>query len=82
MDYYSFIFCFSLMLINCCFLFLCRQYFWHDEKGKKFKCTAPEYVDYVMSFIQKDILEESVFPTKFGKFFKMELHKSFNIRFK
>ncbi|CAE1268335.1 MOB kinase activator-like 2,MOB kinase activator-like 1 homolog B,MOB kinase activator 2 [Acanthosepion pharaonis] len=45
------------------------QYFWHDEKGKKFKCTAPEYVDYVMSFIQKDILEETVFPTKFGNAF-------------
>ncbi|XP_013409137.1 MOB kinase activator-like 2 isoform X2 [Lingula anatina] len=42
------------------------QYLWFDEKGKKCKCAAPQYVDFVMTFIQKTISEESVFPTKYG----------------
>ena len=44
-----------------------RQYFWNDEKGKKYKESAPQYVDYVTLYIQKTISDESVFPTKFGK---------------
>lgn len=46
-----------------------RQYFWLDEKGKRLKLTAPQYVDYVMTFAQKAINDESVFPTKFDKEF-------------
>lgn len=42
------------------------QYQWIDDRGKKCKCTAPQYVDYVMSFAQKYIYDESVFPTKYG----------------
>lgn len=42
------------------------QYLWFDEKGKKCKCAAPQYIDFVMTFIQKTINEESVFPTKYG----------------
>lgn len=45
------------------------QYLWLDEKGKKCKCAAPQYVDYVMSFSQKTIQDEAVFPTKFGQVF-------------
>ena len=45
-----------------------RQYFWNDEKGKKYKESAPQYVDYVTLYIQKTISDESVFPTKFGKY--------------
>ena len=44
-----------------------RQYFWADEKGKKIKTTAPQYVDYVMTYIQKTLNEESVFPSKPGE---------------
>jgi len=44
-----------------------RQYQWVDERGKKCKCTAPQYVDYVMSYSQKCISDEAVFPTKYGK---------------
>eukprot|EP00058_Branchiostoma_floridae_P022774 XP_002608264.1 hypothetical protein BRAFLDRAFT_87942 [Branchiostoma floridae] len=63
-----------------------RQYTWYDEKGKKTKCSAAQYVDYVMSFMDKHITDESVFPTKFGhtfpngfeatvkKFFRLLLH--------
>ncbi|XP_021954358.1 MOB kinase activator-like 2 [Folsomia candida] len=41
-----------------------RTYLWFDEKGKKVKVAAPQYIDYVMTFIQKTINDECVFPTK------------------
>ncbi|KPP72274.1 MOB kinase activator 2-like [Scleropages formosus] len=40
-------------------------YFWYDEKGKKTKCTAPQYVDFVMSLVQKLVTDEDIFPTKY-----------------
>lgn len=43
-----------------------RQYYWYDERGKKVKCTAPQYVDFVMSSVQKLVTDEDVFPTKYG----------------
>ncbi|XP_010219328.1 PREDICTED: MOB kinase activator 2 [Tinamus guttatus] len=46
-----------------------RQYYWYDERGKKIKCTAPQYVDFVMSSVQKLVTDEDVFPTKYGKEF-------------
>ncbi|KAH9519212.1 Maintenance of ploidy protein mob2 [Bulinus truncatus] len=49
------------------------QYFWYDEKGKKSKNTAPQYIDYVMTHIQKLINDEAVFPTKFGHPFPPDL---------
>lgn len=45
-----------------------RQYYWYDERGKKIKCTAPQYVDFVMSSVQKLVTDEDVFPTKYGMF--------------
>ncbi|KAL2093708.1 hypothetical protein ACEWY4_011020 [Coilia grayii] len=48
----------------------CNQIFsWEDEKRKKIKCTAPQYVDFVMSLIQKLVTDEEIFPTKYGKEF-------------
>ncbi|XP_027028984.1 MOB kinase activator 2a isoform X3 [Tachysurus fulvidraco] len=44
-------------------------YYWYDEKGKKSKCTAPQYVDFVMSLAQKLVTDEEIFPTKYGKEF-------------
>lgn len=44
-----------------------RQYYWYDERGKKVKCTAPQYVDFVMSSVQKLVTDEDVFPTKYGR---------------
>lgn len=46
-----------------------RTYLWVDEKGKKLRIAAPQYVDYVMTYIQKTISDESVFPTKYGNEF-------------
>lgn len=45
-----------------------RTYLWFDEKGKKTKVAAPQYIDYVMTFIQKTISDENIFPTKYGLF--------------
>uniref|UniRef100_A0A8C7XT84 MOB kinase activator 2a n=1 Tax=Oryzias sinensis TaxID=183150 RepID=A0A8C7XT84_9TELE len=49
--------------------FSSRTYYWYDEKGRKTKCTAPQYVDFVMSLCQKLVTDEEIFPTKYGKEF-------------
>lgn len=49
------------------FVFLYRIYYWYDERGKKTKCTAPQYVDFVMSLCQKLVTDEEIFPTKYGE---------------
>lgn len=55
-----------------CNRFLCvspsRIYYWYDERGKKTKCTAPQYVDFVMSLCQKLVTDEEIFPTKYGEY--------------
>ncbi|GFN98738.1 mob kinase activator 2 [Plakobranchus ocellatus] len=49
------------------------QYFWYDDKGKKSKHTAPQYIDFVMAHIQKLVNDEAVFPTKFDHAFPADL---------
>lgn len=46
-----------------------RQYLWVDEKGKKTRLTAPQYVDLLMTYVQKTINDETIFPTKHGNEF-------------
>ncbi|XP_052132314.1 MOB kinase activator-like 2 isoform X1 [Frankliniella occidentalis] len=46
-----------------------RTYLWFDEKGKKTRVAAPQYIDYVMTFTQKTISDESIFPTKYANDF-------------
>lgn len=46
-----------------------RQYLWQDEKGKKLRLSASQYIDYIMTYCQKTINDESVFPTKHGNEF-------------
>lgn len=43
-----------------------RTYLWFDEKGKKSRVAAPLYIDYVMTYVQKTINDETIFPTKYG----------------
>uniref|UniRef100_H2YEV6 Uncharacterized protein n=1 Tax=Ciona savignyi TaxID=51511 RepID=H2YEV6_CIOSA len=50
-----------------------KQYTWVDERGKKLKCTGPQYVDYVMTFCQKCASNQELFPTKYAQTF----HESF-----
>ena len=42
---------------------------WLDDKGKKSKISAPQYVDYVMTYVQKVVNDEATFPTKHGNEF-------------
>jgi Mob1/phocein family len=42
---------------------------WFDEKGKKTRVAAPQYVDYVMTFTQKTVSDELIFPTKYANEF-------------
>jgi len=46
-----------------------RVYMWLDDKGKKSKLSAPQYVDYVMTYVQKVVNDETMFPTKHGNEF-------------
>ncbi|QQP38926.1 uncharacterized protein FKW44_019644, partial [Caligus rogercresseyi] len=41
-----------------------RVYMWTDEKGKKSRLSAPQYIDYVFTYVQNTIGDESIFPTK------------------
>ena len=49
---------------------ICRQYLWQDEKGKKLRLSASQYIDYIMTYCQKTINDETVFPTKHGKYWR------------
>ena len=35
--------------------------------GKKTRLSAPQYVDLLMTYVQKTINDETVFPTKHGE---------------
>ena len=59
------------MIVNIyCFY---RQYLWQDDKGKKLKLSASQYIDYIMTYCQKTINDETIFPTKHGEYFNMNL---------
>jgi hypothetical protein len=45
--------------------------YWIDDKGKKFKYSASQYIDTVLTFISKTVNDESLFPTKIGIQFPM-----------
>ena len=45
-----------------------RQYTWIDDKGKKIRLAAPQYIDYVMTYAQRTVNDDSIFPTKFGNY--------------
>eukprot|EP01090_Pellita_catalonica_P009386 TRINITY_DN2044_c0_g1_i2.p1 TRINITY_DN2044_c0_g1~~TRINITY_DN2044_c0_g1_i2.p1 ORF type:complete len:184 (-),score=35.58 TRINITY_DN2044_c0_g1_i2:75-626(-) len=43
------------------------EYHWRDEHVKKVvRCSAPEYVDYLMTWVQKQLDNERIFPSKLG----------------
>merc|ERR1719211_149514 len=46
-----------------------RQYLWQDEKVKKLRLSASQYIDYIMTYCQKTINDENIFPTKHGNEF-------------
>jgi hypothetical protein len=42
------------------------KYQWTDSQRKSFKVPAPQYVDYVLSYIQGVITDKNQFPTTAG----------------
>ena len=45
------------------------EYHWADGKTvkKPIKCSAPKYVDYLMNWVQEQLDDETMFPSKVGK---------------
>lgn len=43
------------------------DYTWIDANRKRVKLPAPQYIDYVLTWVEGLIKDESVFPTKAGK---------------
>ena len=43
-----------------------NEYLWSDATKKNVKVSAPQYVDYVMSWIQQQLDDQTAFPTKAG----------------
>jgi hypothetical protein len=46
---------------------------WIDEKNKKRSCSAPDYINLVMSFTHGCLKDESIFPTKYGQKFSSDI---------
>lgn len=42
------------------------QFSWQDEKGKKYKYSASQYIDTCLTYAAKLLSDESQFPTKMG----------------
>jgi hypothetical protein len=43
------------------------EYWWMDAQKKTSRVPAPQYIDFVMSWIQAQVHDENTFPTKDGK---------------
>ena len=52
----------------------CR-YLWADKKvTKPIECTAPEYVDNLMSWVESQLNDETIFPIKFDSSYPKKFH--------
>lgn len=54
--------------------FLCRyEYHWADGTNikKPIKCSAPKYIDYLMTWVQDQLDDETLFPSKIGELNKV-----------
>lgn len=47
------------------------EYHWADGHTvkKPIKCSAPKYIDYLMTWVQDQLDDENLFPSKIGMFF-------------
>jgi MOB kinase activator 1 len=45
------------------------EYHWADGQvvKKPIKCSAPKYIDYLMTWVQDQLDDETLFPSKIGK---------------
>jgi len=56
------------------------EYHWADGQTvkKPIKCSAPKYIDYLMTWVQDQLDDSTLFPSKRGNFFlKSELIHNF-----
>ncbi|CAD5226948.1 unnamed protein product [Bursaphelenchus xylophilus] len=42
------------------------EYYWSDN-GRSLSCTAPQYIDYLLSYVQDEMDDEHTFPSQIGK---------------
>ncbi|CAF1230806.1 unnamed protein product [Adineta steineri] len=47
------------------------SYLWLDERNKKIKYSAPQYIDLSMMFIQKTLSDDTIFPTRLDQQFPL-----------
>jgi Mob1/phocein family len=59
--YHSLLFVWSERRVN-----VSLDYTWIDHSRKQVKLPAPTYIDYVMTWLQNLLDDETVFPTKSG----------------
>lgn len=55
----------------CVICMSCRyEYHWADGTNikKPIKCSAPKYIDYLMTWVQDQLDDETLFPSKIGEF--------------
>ena len=52
------------------------EYHWADGTTvkKPIKCSAPKYIDYLMTWVQDQLDEETIFPSKIGLFVFFMFH--------
>ncbi|KAJ3093022.1 Maintenance of ploidy protein mob2 [Quaeritorhiza haematococci] len=58
------------------------EYTWTDSQKRTMKIPAPQYIDYVMTWIQNTLDNEAVFPTKAGEDFPREFQQHCRAIFK
>lgn len=47
------------------------EYHWADGTTvkKPIKCSAPKYIDYLMTWVQEQLDDETIFPSKIGEYY-------------
>jgi hypothetical protein len=53
------------------------EFIWLDSYKKSSKITARQYIDYVFSFIQVQLDDETIFPTKASAVFPKDFHSRY-----
>ena len=60
--------CCSIASLNYIDVLFYSTYEWQDGKNKRHtKLPAKEYIDSALTMIQKQLQDETIFPTKFGE---------------
>lgn len=59
-----------LKTISKIFFLFRYEYHWADGTNikKPIKCSAPKYIDYLMTWVQDQLDDETLFPSKIGEF--------------